>query len=266
LAFAARAAEPAPSAKLGKPSAAATRDLQLTVQARRILAQDAQLGPLNLGVNVQDGVATLWGLVPSAKLASRAIDQLKTMSSLEQVRSELSIEPLPDLIAGRLTPLPPAHFGPGENPTVGHKPSGELMPRTPDHVPLPVSPSSQPRSEWPLGAGVSLLPPVAGERAATPPPQKTSAKLLPPQAEPSLTKTVDRLRRADDRYKHIDVRIDGGVVTLGGAAYRQADLDDLALAVSQLPGVERVVVEKARTAPNLWNDAELRDLRIGSGK
>jgi hypothetical protein len=239
------------------------RDLQLTVQARRILAQDAELGPLNLGVNVQDGAATLWGMVPSAKLASRAIDRLKTMSSLEQVRSELSIEPLPDIIAGRPPPLPPIHFGPDKNPTVGHKPSGELMPRTPDHVPLPVNPSSQPRSEWPPGVGASLLPPVTGDRAAMPPRRETSTKLLPPRAEPSLAKTVDRLRRADDRYKHIDVQIDGGVVILGGAAYRQGDLDDLAQAVSQLPGVERVIVEKARTAPNLWNDAELRDLRIG---
>jgi hypothetical protein len=245
------------------------RDLQLTVQARRLLAQDPQLRPLNLGVKVQDGTATLWGGVPSAKLAGLAIDRLKTISSLERVRSELSIEPLPDLLAGAPPSLPPAHFAPLEDTTPRRKPSGELMPRTAEHGPVPLRPSSeprQPRTDAAPGAGVTLLPPFANERQGTPTTQGSSASLLPPRAEPSLANQVDRLRRADDRFKHIEVRIEGGAVTLAGAAYRQADLDDLAQAVSRLPGVERVIVEKARTAPNLWNDAELRELRIGNIK
>lgn len=264
-----RAADPQPSARLGKPSPGATRDLQLTVEARRALARDPDLGPLNVGVNVRDGVATLWGPIPSDKLAARAIERVKTISALDRVRNELSVEPVLDLVAGTPSALPPAVFAPVEDAALrGRKPAGELLPRTLEHTPLPLRPSSDTRavernSEASSGAGAALLPPVVGERPTASPAQETGAKLLPPRAEPSLGKVIDRLRRSDDRYKHIEARIDGGIVTLSGAAYRQADMDDLANAVSQLPGVERVILEKARTAPNLWNDASLRDLRIG---
>ena len=40
-------------------------DLRLTVLARRALQGDPALGRLNLGVRVRDGVATVWGPVPS---------------------------------------------------------------------------------------------------------------------------------------------------------------------------------------------------------
>src|SRR3954470_14031744 len=39
------------------------RDVGLTVRARQALRRDKELAPLNLGVKVREGVATLWGPV-----------------------------------------------------------------------------------------------------------------------------------------------------------------------------------------------------------
>src|ERR1044071_9815392 len=69
----------------GDPS----RDTRHTMQARRLLAEDPDLAPWNIGVIVQDRVATLWGPVPSAEVAFRAEICLKSMIELIEVRNEL---------------------------------------------------------------------------------------------------------------------------------------------------------------------------------
>lgn len=71
------------------------RDLWHTVQARRMLAEDATLAPLNLGVHVKDGIAYLWGPVPSVDLAFRAEARLRMMIELIDVRNNLEIAPNP---------------------------------------------------------------------------------------------------------------------------------------------------------------------------
>ena len=39
-----------------------------------------------------------------------------------------------------------------------------------------------------------------------------------------------------------------------------------AQAVGRLPGAERVLLETTRTTPNLWQDPNLRGLRIEEGR
>jgi hypothetical protein len=72
-------------------AAAAVRDLGLTIQARRILLQDPELGPLNLGVRVRNRVAILWGPVPSVEMGFKAEVCLRSFVELAEVRNELLI-------------------------------------------------------------------------------------------------------------------------------------------------------------------------------
>src|SRR5947209_4184529 len=77
-----------------RPPAAALgliRDLRLTVVARREFQHDRVLGPLNLGVQVRNGVATVWGPVPSVEVARQAVARLEAINGIFEVRSELQL-------------------------------------------------------------------------------------------------------------------------------------------------------------------------------
>src|SRR5437870_90383 len=67
------------------------RDLTQTVQARRLLFDDPQLGPLNLGVRVTNRIAVLWGPVPSQELSVRAEQRLRTMFELIEIRNQMTV-------------------------------------------------------------------------------------------------------------------------------------------------------------------------------
>src|SRR3979490_16022 len=69
-----------------------TFDLWQTVQARKLLMDDPQLGPLDLGVQVTSRVAVLWGPVPSRELAYRAEQRLRTLYDLVEVRNRLTLD------------------------------------------------------------------------------------------------------------------------------------------------------------------------------
>ena len=55
-------------------------------RARKLLADDPDLETFNIGVSVQNRVATLWGPVPSIEVAFRAELVLRTMFELTAVR------------------------------------------------------------------------------------------------------------------------------------------------------------------------------------
>ena len=74
------AAPPLPDKKL------TARDIQLSVHARKALADDSDLGPANLGVRVQDNVAVLWGPVSSEALKRRAVDVVKKVKGVFTVK------------------------------------------------------------------------------------------------------------------------------------------------------------------------------------
>jgi hypothetical protein len=68
------------------------RDLSLTVQARKLLLDDAQLTALNLGVKVSNRIAVLWGPVPSRELSLRAEQRLRGMFQLIEIRNGMTVE------------------------------------------------------------------------------------------------------------------------------------------------------------------------------
>src|SRR5262245_17761754 len=68
------------------------RDVMLTYQARHFLDQDEVLANHNIGVKVRDGVATLFGNLPSSDLIQRAENRLRAMKGLRQVQCELQVK------------------------------------------------------------------------------------------------------------------------------------------------------------------------------
>lgn len=92
-----------------------SRDFLLTVQARRLLLDDPQLGPLNLGLNVVDGVAILWGPVPNAALSFRAEQRLRAMIELAEVRNQLHVT---DEETRLFSPPSSPHFLPDRLPPI----------------------------------------------------------------------------------------------------------------------------------------------------
>ena len=95
------------------PDEAWHRDLRQTVQARKLLLDDPQLGPLNLGVRVTDRSAVLWGPVPSRELSYRAERRLQTMFELIEIRNRLTVDA--DDEDGQPLPESPRLF-PGQPP------------------------------------------------------------------------------------------------------------------------------------------------------
>ena len=83
------------------PSPEIYRDLQLMVHARKALREQEAFASLNVGVRVRDGIATLWGPVPSADLIPKAMKGVESVQGILGVRSELFVavpEKVPELL------------------------------------------------------------------------------------------------------------------------------------------------------------------------
>jgi BON domain len=218
----AAAAEPPP---LPPAARSRTRDLELTVHARRALRADASLGPLNLGVRVHDGVATLWGPVPTVEDVRRAVQVLEAVSGLAAVRSELRLEKGQpnDLLALPVPEDPPTRTDAASpDPLSGSL--GTLTRRNPANFP----PSAGPP---PVAA---LLPPVTAAPAA--PPRAAPAPLAPAEV-------VEALRLSERRFRRIRAEVRGGTVFLHPADTPREDVMAFYQVLAHVPGVERVVVK-----------------------
>ena len=116
-------------------------DLKLINQARATLAQDREIEPFNLGVEVADRAATLHGKVPNAELRRRAADLLKNMPEFREVRNELTINPDQRPI---VEPSSPSRY-PSEEPSRALVvPGGTLMKGAPSRQPVPLILGEQP--------------------------------------------------------------------------------------------------------------------------
>ena len=73
------------------------RDLELTIKIRRLLSEDPDLGLLNIGVSVRDGVLRLWGPVPSVEKTQKALAKVGTVKLLFDVKSDLYLGVIEDI-------------------------------------------------------------------------------------------------------------------------------------------------------------------------
>ena len=84
---------------LVKPDSKANkyRDLELTIKIRRLLSEDPDLGQLNIGVSVRDGVLRLWGPVPSVQKTQKALAKVGTVKLVFDVKSDLYLGVIEDI-------------------------------------------------------------------------------------------------------------------------------------------------------------------------
>jgi osmotically-inducible protein OsmY len=237
------------------PAIEADADTRHELRARQALMRDASLAPLNLGVRVQKHVAVLWGPVPSADLGRRAVEVLKQLPELMEVRNELHVQPSeePPTAVSPL-PVPPAErpLPLQDRPTRPPTASAGVLTR---HTPKTDTPKGNPEPPSPP-AKASWVPP---DQAAFAPKENL---ILPAIDIPNpstsgnlargewLIEAVSRLLRSDSRYQDLRPEVRGKVVHLKGEVERWADVYELAQRITRLSGVERVVLADVRSRKN----------------
>jgi hypothetical protein len=239
-------------------------NLQHTLLARHALQQDALLAPLQIGVRVENRVATLWGPVPSADLVKHAVACLRELPELRAVRSELHVE-LPEnpLAAPRPThrpAMPSRHADPPEPLTQFSQPFKGFGPFRPVLQPDPTPPETPPtptlkppRSAFDESEGI-VLPmiriPMPARAIMVPEkpvlPATASAPSVDTPSRAPLETMVQKLQQSDLCYLRVQATVHSGIVTLNGNAARWEDVYSLARAIARLPGVERVVLDSLR--------------------
>lgn len=220
------AAPPLPDKKL------TTRDIQLSVHARKALAEDAELGPSNLGVRVQNNVAILWGPVPSEALRKRAVEVVKKIQGVHEVKdADVYVAVAPAAVEAPAVPAhpaePPTHTEAASPPEPATEPVGSLTARPAvESAPVVVL-----RPPLPIGD------PASTQTVAVPPPE-------------GLAAAVEGVRASEERFRRVDCRLDGDAATLRAGAARGEDVMAFARAISRLPGLARIVVQDdAAAAP-----------------
>lgn len=73
------------------------KDLKLTIQIRKILAEDAELSQLNIGVSVKDGVLRLWGPVPDAVKMEKSLKKVANVKLIFDIKNEMYLGVLEDI-------------------------------------------------------------------------------------------------------------------------------------------------------------------------
>jgi hypothetical protein len=217
------------------PSTQATEDCQLTVFARQALQDDETLAPLNIGVSVHGGVATLWGTVADAAIGRRAHEQVRQVQGVTEVRNELRVETLPQPVQAAAPPTPrqSARIDPGWAERFGAL--GALLSRPGPHPVAPADRVAAGTDQAPSGPPLLVMPAIRVPTAAS--------RLAPGE----LVLQIEALRRRDGRFRGVHAVVTGGVVTLGGNVAAWEDLFELARTVSRIPGVERVILGDVHT-------------------
>lgn len=199
------------------------RELLLTIEVRKTLFDDPELGPLNLGVKVNGRVATLWGPVPSMEIKRHAEQTLRKFPYISEVRNQLHV-PLDELPM-----MSPAQIGKNswlKNNSQHREPrtSGSLAAQT-----TPVLVQEEHRS-----VHLTLSPEVEV-------PRQRATDVDSPEA---VRRMVLELQGGNNRYQGIGVRVLARDVFLTAEPGRSAQMYELAQTISRLPGVAQVVVRE----------------------
>ena len=203
------------------------RDLQREVLARQALQSDRQLAPLFLGVRVRNRVATLSGPVPTPDLAQHAVNVLRRLPELSDVRSNLIVQ------FDQPTILPP----PG---TAAAPPAQQVALWFPMRA-------ETPQRQDVFKPNLPALPPATPIAETVSRPKETKPAL--PADAPAIGNAVQDLILGDERYRRVRYEVKQGKVYLSGAVVRWGDLYELSLAVARIPGVEAVVLRDVRAEP-----------------
>ncbi len=205
-------------------------DWKLAWKIRNLLAQDSDLGPLNLTVRVRRGVVTLSGPVPSDLFRRRAEALVRATNGVREVRNELTVRtPLMDidLRPNSKPALPPGPLPPLIGPPQSRATFSRPPPSVPGHVPKALLAS---RIEADVQAeDISKSGVVTNSQAFIRFPQMV--------CEADVRFAVERLLRNNPRFREVRAEVERGTVRLQGTVANSAQLDDLIAAVRPLaPG------------------------------
>jgi hypothetical protein len=241
-------------------------DCRLTLLALQALTRDEHLGTLNLGLTVHDTILTLWGPVPSAACAQRAVVITRQVPGVGGIVNQLTILPPEEFPAPSAASFPPGPSRRSRESVGDHHPLTPGLAGRPDtHRPVPgdgldwrppspterrAGPGSGSGSSARLGRPIPILPPLV-IRVPAPAPNQPPAGLTTATAQPAAVNGMaglDRLVRADPRYRQLRPEVRGRDVYLHGVAYSLVDLHTLARAIAQVPGVGRVILDDVQVA------------------
>jgi hypothetical protein len=231
------------------PAIAVNADLRHELLARQALMREPLLAPLNLGVRVHNHVAVLWGPVPSPELAGRALDLLKQVPELIEVRNELHVQTAENATAA-VPPVPPPlrplalQNGPrSPAPSTGILTGHSIL--FPQGSPSPAAhPEWRPPDQEAFAPAGPLLPAIVI-------PRPKAAETLEIDKGDWLIEAVTQIQRSEPRFRQLRVEVRGRTVRLDGEAPRWADVHDLAQRITRLAGVERLVLGEIRTTAGL---------------
>jgi uncharacterized Zn-binding protein involved in type VI secretion len=220
----------------------AIHDLKLTRQARQALARDQVLAPLRLGVQVRQGVAVVWGDVPSDAVAQQAKDKLQAIDGIFGVRSELrpgkgaarEIAAADLSVPVRVPPRLKVEVAKPDDRTGTIKKRGTVVGGEGKKAARPgtltVPAASRPLLESKAERAVVLQPPTA---------RSGESKKEPPSRKGTLEEAVAKAKASQSRFRAIPVVVRGDVVVIT----RRGDEEDvvaLAQILRRVRGVSEV--------------------------
>jgi osmotically-inducible protein OsmY len=223
-------------AGVGRADELDIRDLQHEVMACQALQDDAMLANLSLIVKVRKRVATLAGGVPSRELAQRAVECLKKLPDLIEVRDEMRVAnedfvfgPSPVFVKDRKFPPPTGTLT---------KLANEQRNKEPAPVP----------AVWqavPSTTSIALMPAVSALGALPLPKDLSTAR---PADNAAIVSAVKNLMLSDERFRGLRFEVKENKVYLTGIVQRWADLHEVSRAINRIPGVEAVVFQSVASS------------------
>jgi osmotically-inducible protein OsmY len=218
------------------PSAPTTRDMQIVLRIRRELRHDDVLGPRNVGVIVRDGVATLWGPLTSGDEIRRALQTAGGVRGVQSVCSELYVakEPLPPVFVLPETTTPDRAAPADALVSAGQQTILTMRDRLPSFKP------GAENGPLPASRAALLLTPIPLDAPADEPTTITAARTE------GVSAAIDRLHKSDARFGRIEAEWREGTVILHGKRKDASAVMAFARALSDVPGVERVVLQYAK--------------------
>ncbi|MFM7151772.1 MAG: hypothetical protein ACKO23_18245 [Gemmataceae bacterium] len=215
-----------PMTALGK-----IRDLAATVKARRMIEEDPTLAALNLGVDIENGLARIWGPIPSEKVGEKAVLKLKMIPDISEVRPTFYLEDPtknPITIANNQEELKRVAVAKPEIET-GQIPNNNINP-----TPIP---EGQP-SKSPEVAPRLFAPRVSSK-------VRTNAETLvrnSAEATESLSDQIRGIQKSDSRFSSIQVENQGGNLMVRRNDVNGRTVMELVSKLRQLPGVRNVMI------------------------
>jgi osmotically-inducible protein OsmY len=225
LLFSPVAAAAAETGPIIDPDAAASspiptaRDFQVLIRIRRALMNDDVLAPMNVGVIVRGGVVTLWGPLANEDEIQHASKSVADVRGVQSVKSQL-------YVSRGVRPTPPLFVLPDDTAPAS-PPSKETILALRDKV----------ATALPVPGGARLMSPVSIEAGPEAPTTVTAARTE------GVPAAIERLQFADARFAQIEVEWRDGTILLRGNRNDAGAAMAFARQLSDVPGVERVVLQ-----------------------